>query len=287
MNNPDELVKHILLFSESVAKKEPLPYILNLSNGSSALTLIGVEHTKDPSDYQIPAIKKTISDFLEAHHKKPIIIGLEGGIFEFPETNEGTAIQDYGERALLILEAHKKGIPVQSVEPAFNDIFQDAEKLGNTAMDMASWGFLNTLSTMISRDHIPREKISSLEIVLTSINNQFGVLKPMSSPADIYESLVQHLKDKFVNPGLPEKLKDLADSILPARLIKDSQDSTKNISLLNRVAEGLNLARDFGLLKNILALTKDHDVLIMMGDNHVIAQEPAFLAEGFIRTTPN
>jgi hypothetical protein len=217
------------------------PYIYSLKKGKGAVTVLGIEHTKNPNDPQID----TINQYWD--YVKPTVALVEGRL-GFLIQGIQDPVAAHGEGGKLVRLAKKNGIPYFSWEPRRETEVQDLLK------------------------KYPADQLA----LFYSLRPYFSNLR-FGKPADPDAVLQQYIDERTAYKGLSGALVSVkqVDSIWVSDF--GNLDDWRNTSdesgwppgYLAEIFNASNLYRDQHLCSMIMELVgKGENVIVTMGSSH-------------------
>jgi len=246
------------------------PYILTLKNKKQELLCFGLEHSKNPRDEQFVRIEKLFNKFISRNSfKKNMVILTEGALLKKVEEKE-KMIEKYGEIGILTYLAKKNEIEIESIEPLFKEMIKVTKEKRFKEKKIALWVAVNVLWGKLRQSkekrNLSMEDIKKSEKNLRVIYKNIGlnILKKR-------EEITNFLKKEFKK----ETKKDIFN--LKITELKECQSPFLDKTTINNVSSYVNFAKDYLIAEKILKKLKlGKNIFVVLGHNHIVAQEPAF-----------
>lgn len=270
MKEPDliEASQHILRIHDIKNIQSDVPAIHILSRSGCDLWIIGIKHTRDIQDPQIPILKAQFTDFKNQNYRNSILC-LEGFVPTHLD-DEKSSVEKYGEKAVLILMAQKYGIKITSIEPMQIEISEWALQLFPDPLAHAAWATLNVLTYSTEQ----------LKTSLPKIASTYGFAENVEV---FFKRISDYLRQEDIL-NLPNDLEQLAITPIDKIKTKEAQEPDDGPFPTNRAGSAINLARDYGLFRNTIKTLEENEcngAFAWFGLNHVVAMMPAFEKYGF------
>jgi hypothetical protein len=230
------------------------PYILDLTHGSGKLVLIGVDHTKDPSNYQIDTIKARFAA------SQPSVALVEGrmGFFIGPL---GPGVRQFGESGAVYSLARSADIPIRTLEPAIEDeiaMLREQWSPERVTLYYVLRGFMSDRGDATGDDATQ---------IAASVLAKRGTLPGLDGAISSIDELDSLYRADF--PGAPDWRVQPEEFMWPGR----------HDSYLNEMATLSSKVRDEHMVRLLVHLVeKGERVFAVVGASHVIMQEPALRA---------
>ena len=268
MENQD--IKSLLLTPEQMADKYnelhdaeyQFPYFYKIGRGSQILFYVGAHHFFDPTNYQLPKIRKYWSEFLNCTNKANSVILVEGGVRPVEE-NETKAILEGGEASFLTYLADKEGIDCHSPEP--DDVNE-----------------LSLLATQFSIEDICYQRFARTA-------NQWSRLQEPRPDFGLYVSRYLERDKKLMGWDIDVSIEAFGRVHDKSRGHKFSVEGcisnkcfrSDSNPISNKISAASSVYRDVYIMQEILRLWGGgwgKSIFIIYGSGHALVHEPALKA---------
>ena len=236
---------------DEIAKDIKVPFVLDIERKSGGLRMVGVRHTSDGKDPQLPVITKMLDDW------KPDLVLVEGHLGIHRGTEE--TVISYGESAYVAFQARKRSIEVASWDPERRVLGQELLK----HMDAETILVATTLRILAGNPDRFLSDEKELNRLLSRRASTYGLVATIRNAAEL-----DRVWTRF--KGVREDWRDVrAEDIWP-------RDEGHALNSFARIESNLRDEHMVNVLGDELGAGKR--VLVVAGFSHVVCLEPVLEA---------
>ncbi len=234
----------------------PSPHSFLIQKGTQRLRFYGMPHSRDPEDPAVVSLEKLWVRFVAATDGQDRVALVEGRVRRLGATREDALAGGGGEGGLLTFLASRDGVPIESPEPEWKDLFRAQEAIFDRATVCHAY-YLRSL-TLANQNGIPA--------TIGETVDGGGPLAALGCDLDPVKLRSRH-RVLFDAP-----LDDLVEDPAGLRAITDPSGKGP----LSRVLANDAMLRDGAIVKSIHRRWREgRSIFALYGVAHARMQEPA------------